>query len=264
MTDGSASWLAGRRHPGPARRRLVIAIAIAAALVAIGIGAVLHESLVPGAFLILLVSLAAFTLVAYLTPDCFAGWKAVDYPWVMATFVAIVVALTNIVLKDEENELWSRWAERQASFSSLVYAVEAVLANDCAGRSAEGGAPAPEPYAGACDRMATILPDIKLEAALEGIAPEDAAPTGWGADILASGGTPTGLWSDLYVVAADFDGLDRSIEPTESARFQGIIAVAASENLRYWYFILAFFLGLRLSKTTAELLGLRLYPEHHS
>jgi len=104
--------------------------------------------------------------------------------------------------------------------------------------------------------MAHFLPQMDFELSATDLNPK-APHNDWGMDIVLPKTNPQGRWQSLYAAGRDLDQkflalsevLDRQ-GPTDGRVGQFIL----STRLRYWYFILAFFLGLRFSKVTAEII----------
>jgi hypothetical protein len=89
---------------------------------------------------------------------------------------------------------------------------------------------------------------------------------GWAMDIVAPGATPTGGWAAQYdsarrfIRGADLFGPVVQALPRASpevSQTDGLRSFVLTTDLKYWYFFMAFFVGLRLSKTTAEVLQAR-------
>jgi hypothetical protein len=211
----------------------------------------------PAAY-ILLCSVVGFTVIAVLTHDSRRGWRAVDYLWVCTTLATIVVALVNIASNSRKEEISSARSSVRSAFSNVLYLTRAVLEDDCQQRPSRAVyyTPASEPYPGACDRMAHFLPQMDFEMSAIELNPK-APHNEWGMDIVLPNTNPQGRWQALYAAGRDLDQkfaaldtiLDRQ-QPTDGSLSRFIL----STRLRYWYFILAFFLGLRFSKVTAEII----------
>ncbi len=208
---------------------------------------------------ILVISLAGFHAVAWLTFDCGSCWRAVDYPWVFATFMTILIALTSIYESQRMAPLVAAQTERRLSYEQLIYSIKSVVTNDCHPKVSRSGmwTPAPEPYEGACDRVEHFLPQIENEAARESIAPTPTTWNAWGLNILIAEEKAVGSWAGLYATAHQYEAISRrttaTIDRVNAVRRSPIANWASSGTLKYWYFVLAFCLGLRLSKVTAEL-----------
>src|SRR3954453_817012 len=115
---------------GPKRRRIVLyALGILIALSA-AISYWTDENPLLAAALIFVMSLATYSWLATITADCVRAWRSADYPWVLATFVSIVVALTNIAEARRKHgfedaialkkQLYSTLAERYRQYSIRV------------------------------------------------------------------------------------------------------------------------------------------------
>jgi hypothetical protein len=210
---------------------------------------------------ILLVSFLGFHAIAFLSFDCATCWRAVDYPWVLATFMAILIALTNIYEGSRVAPLAASQIERKQNYENLIYALKGVITNDCHPKPSRAGmwSVAPEPYEGACDRIEHFLPQVENEAARDALSSEGFSGNAWGLDILVQEENALGSWAGLYDVARKFDATStRTREVIDNVRRSPrspIASWAASGSLKYWYFMLAFFLGLRLSKISAELMA---------
>lgn len=213
------------------------------------------------ALAVLLIALIGFHSVALLSFECTSCWRAVDYPWVLATFMAILIALTNIYENSRIAPLATAQIERRLNYEQLIYAMKGVITNDCHPKPSRTGIwnVSPEPHPGACDRIEHFLPQIENEAARDALTPDDGSGNAWGLDILAAEENAVGSWAGLYAVARKFHATSKRtrevIEGVRQTPRSPIAAWATSSSLKYWYFILAFCLGLRLSKITAELLA---------
>jgi hypothetical protein len=209
---------------------------------------------------ILLVSLLGFHCVAFMTADCTRLWRCVGYPLALAGFIAILTALAGIQENARLAPLNAALADRKVAYDALIYSTKAVIENDCHPKSTRGlmYTPSPEPYVGACERMEHFLPQIEFSASAESKVVGLNSGEGWGLDIITPD-VPTGAWLGLYNDAARFnESVKRTAKVLEESRKtpQSPLATwAASGAIRYWYFVLAFFLGLQLSKITADLLA---------
>lgn len=219
------------------------------------------KSSLGGAITILIVSLLGFHLVGVLTPDCPRLWRCVDYPWILTTFMTIVLALTNIQETARLAPLKLAVSDRRAAYDSLIYSMKSVITNDCHPKASRAGMwqPSPEPYPGECDRIEHILPQIERAAAEESDPSKLNSGAYWGQGIIEPNTQPVGSWDGLYNDARKFTEsahrTQKAIE--ESARIPAspIASWATGNSLRYWYFVLAFFLGLRVSKVSVELMA---------
>ena len=219
---------------------------------------------------ILLISLAAHSVIALLTFDSQRGWRAVDYPWVAASFVAIIVAIANIA----ENS----W---QAQFQELKYTYQSSLGQfrEAASNLLKINCKQEPPYNNdICSKLETAItitgwqakdvgaPKIYLTMNDIGLNPEP-----YLMDLEAIiGGTSKKLELQLPVrnpVAQAWFYTDIYLKSINSLRSlyeasynkdikhkSGWKYILVTKAMRYWYFAPAYFVGLRLSRTTAELL----------
>ena len=239
------------RRPGRLRQAAIVgllAIMIATCL-ALVLKSAQGEVLV--ALEIFLVSVSGFSLIAWISFDASLGWRFVDFPWICTSFAAIIVALLNISEADRLKEVSLAKSEISQRFSDLIYAAQSTVTNDCQ----ELPTHAPEPYRGACDRVKHFLSqmtyrhdDISTSLDLDRL-------SGWAMDLLVPYGYPTGSWYELFDSARRFRATTELFSPV--LRTDILRNFILSIHLRYWYFAMAFFVGLRLSKTTAEVLQAR-------
>jgi len=161
------------------------------------------------------------------------------------------VALLNISEADRLKEVSLAKSEISQRFSDLIYAAQSTVTNDCQ----ELPTHAPEPYSGACDRLKHFLSqmtyrhdDISTSLDLDRL-------SGWAMELQVPYGYPTGSWYELFDSARRFRATTELFSPV--LRTDILRSFILSIHLRYWYFAMAFFVGLRLSKTTAEVLQAR-------
>jgi hypothetical protein len=246
---------------GKRRRYVVTGVAAVTSALAIVLAISVTQHELWTALSILLVSLIGFHTIALLSFDCATCWRAVDYPWVLATFMAILIALTNIYEGARVAPMAAAQIERKQNYEQLIYALKSVITNDCHPKPSRAGmwSVAPEPYEGACDRIEHFLPQIENEAARDALSSEEFYGNAWGLNILVEEENAIGSWAGLYDAARKFHATStRTREVIDSVRRNPrspISSWAASGSLKYWYFALAFFLGLRLSKISAELMA---------
>jgi hypothetical protein len=259
--------LARLRQPGVRRRSaiLLIVIVVIAICVALAVGG--GHGDVAIALTILAVSVLGFSLVAFISFDAALAWRCVDFPWVCASFAAIAVALINIDAAALREQVFVAKSEISKRFSDLIYAVQSTVTNDCQDLPTRRDmwTPTPEPYRGACDRMKHFLPqmvyqydDFSRSSDLSGL-------RGWALNMLVPDTQPTGSWAGLtesakrFLVVSDTYGPILSNALTTQGLDDNSILhhLVLTTGLRHWYFIMAFFVGLRVSKTTAEILQTR-------
>jgi hypothetical protein len=254
------SW---KLQPGFRRRAFVFTIVVLAAGLAIFLSLSHLAQDLWLALGILVVSLVGFHIIALTSYDCAWSWRFVDYPWVLTTFMTILVALTNIYETSRAAPLMTALAERKAAYENLLYSLKSVITNDCHPKPSRAGmwTVSPEPYKGACDRMEHFLPQIEDAAIKEATLPGLNSHPGWGQDIEIHDTSPVGSWAGLDEEARRLTKNDRDtqsvLERVAKLPRSPIASWAQSSALKFWYFALAFFLGLRLSKITADVLAAR-------
>jgi hypothetical protein len=243
------------------RRYVAAALVIVVTLTCVLIGKFSSAPSLWTAVLIFGVSLIGFHSIALLTADCTRLWRCAGYPLALTGFMAILSALAGIQETARLQPLNAAIADRNAAYDALTYSLKSVITNDCHPKATRAVmySPSPEPYEGACERMEHFLPQIELAAAAESSVEGLNSGEGWGLDIIIPDSKPTGAWLGLYNDAARFtESVKRTAEVLKESKKtpQNPIAKwAASGAIRNWYFVLAFFLGLQLSKISAELLA---------
>lgn len=214
------------------------------------------------------ISLIGFSFVAWLSYDAALGWRYVDFPWVCSSFAAIVVALINISEVTNREQINSARLEINRAFSSLIYATSSVITDDCQELLTRSTMRerSPEPYNGACDRMKHFLPQMNFAYDDFGRSDDIQILRSWAMNMLVPDSTPNGPWSSQYEFARRFlaaaETYGPKLQPTSvsghaHSRSSSLSHFGFMTYLPYWYLILAFFVGLRLSKTTAEVLQVR-------
>lgn len=246
----------------PPKRICVAALVTVTSCICVGLSVNEVWSDLATALTVFLVSLSGFHLVAFLTFRCAICWRAVDYPWVLATIMAVIIAVTNIYDRSHKDALEAAYAERQLVYEDLINAIKTTVTNDCHPKTSRAGMwrAAPEPYDGGCDRIEHFLPQIENEAAREAASRKLAYGNAWGIDMLIEENAAVGSWAALYTVSRRFDSASERtqsvIEKIEGELAGRRITWLTGQNLKYWYFMLAYLLGLRIAKVTAELLAL--------
>lgn len=81
---------------GRRRRYVVVGVAAVPSALCVVLAIYVTQHELWAALSILLISFLGFHAIAFLSFACATCWRAVDYPWVLATFMAILIALTNI------------------------------------------------------------------------------------------------------------------------------------------------------------------------
>lgn len=243
------------------RLYLAAALAIVVILASVLIGRFSSGPSLWTAILIFGISLIGFHSIALLTADWTRFWRCAGYPLALTGFMAIVTALAGIQETARLQPLNAAVADRKAAYDALMYSLKSVITNDCHAKATRAlmYSPSPEPYEGACERMEHFLPQIELSSAAESRVEGLNSGEGWGQDIIIPDSQPSGAWLGLYNDAARFtESVKRTAEVLKESKKtpQNPIAKwAASGAIRNWYFVLTFFLGLQLSKISAELLA---------
>ena len=211
-------------------------------------------------------SMAGFTLIAWLSFDAVLAWRSVDFPWVCTSFAAILVALLNIAEATRRESFQTAKAELSRSFSELIYATQSVITNDCHELPTRAGMwqRAPEPYQGACDRIQHFAPQMSHAYDEFARTSDFNSLKGWSRNLELVTGTPERGWAGLNNSAQRVSAAVKNYGPalidnsqSRSGRLEGMRRVILSADLKYWYFAMAFFVALRLSKTTAEVFQAR-------
>jgi hypothetical protein len=246
--------------PGPARIGAVWLLGGLAAGIALLLAFLDHGEPIETAVAIGAVSLLLFTVAAVLTFDCVRAWHCVDYAWVATTFMTVVVALSNISENNRLRNLRDARLHVLAAFSDLIYTNRQILENDCKAPALRpvGYKPSPLPYEGACQRMDRILPQMEQQYrdADRGGSTE-VLKTWTRAALCLPGSSPQGAWSEL---CEETDRLKTKTTELSVVLADNLPSTSAISRLtidggiRYWYFAMAFVVGVRLSLVTAVLL----------
>jgi hypothetical protein len=263
--SGATRWriiVASISARGLPRRIAILCMSAIAGATSILLAARLHTNDLGVALVILGISLLSFSFIAWLSFDCLRGWRLVDFPWICASFTAIVVALTNISEGERRDKLFQAKLQMNQAFSSLIYAAQSTVTNDCQELPTRASTwqRSAEPYSGACDRMKHFIPQMEYSYNEFTTLADVTNINAWGADIRVPETTPAGSWAGLYDSA---DRFTKAVALYESARernkpsLTGLQRLLIGTELKYWYFFMAFFVGLRISKTTAEMLQTR-------
>jgi hypothetical protein len=208
------------------------------------------------------VSVLGFSLIALLSFDCVSGWCVVDFAWVVAAFVAVAAALINISEGARQERLFQANTLFGRAFADLLYATQIIVANECedSPTRADLSTRSPPPYDGACDRMKHFLPQMEYQYNRFVTSQDITSLNAWGRDVRIPDTAPKDSWVTLYDSGARFT---RAIDAysyviSENTTNSGIVrSILLGTNRRYWYFFMAFFVGLRMSKATADLFRAR-------
>jgi hypothetical protein len=221
------------------------------------------------AFIVLLISSIGFCLVATISYDCVRAWRMVDIPWVLASFVGIVVGLWSISDLQNTKLRSGSVAPMIRAYVELISASEIVLVTDCA-RSIRR--PDNEE---ACGWLDEHVPMMRVD--LENLrqAPGWELVSNWGANLPKSDANASWVWQQLGRVAEKFQSEIKryrrtaedngSIKGLSSGNREGDLAIFTYNNkpilpvqllpwLSLWYCMMSFFVGLRVSKSIADVL----------
>jgi hypothetical protein len=209
---------------------------------------------------IFVLSFIGHSILAWLTFDSVKAWRAVDYPWVCASFIAVIFALANGTETALKQELQAAKLSYQDSLAILRNTAQILVDYYCKDFSPSAL------QKQVCERLPLVIESTDYS--LVGVNKPD----------FAIGGTPD--WWDLVLPpdyqrpdpmpslgAGSWDGVKGAVEQANSTKQSYMLALQGayyrerswqalfvSTGVRYWYFLVAFFVGLRLSRTTAELL----------
>lgn len=256
------------RKPGWIRR---LAVLILVATMVAGCTALISisgQGEVAVALEILLISVFGFSVVAAISYDAALCWRFVDFPWICASFAAIVAALLNIGEAARREEVTHARSEISRAFSGLIYATQSAVTNDCDDLPSRSNMweRAPEPYEGACDRMKHFLPQMTFSFNEFSQTQDVTQLTGWALNLIVPDTSPKGSWQGIYNSATQFKQVanrfgpileEKSAPRPDNSWLGWLRSVMLTAKFKYWYFFLAFFVGLRLSKTTAEVLQVK-------
>lgn len=222
------------------------------------------QGVVTVALEIFIISAVGFSFIAVCSYQTVILWRAVDFPWILTSFAAIVVSLVNISANDQKQYISTAQNEISRAFSTLIYATRSIITNDCEAQPTERDMrqSSPEPYPGACDRMRHFLPQMIYVSGRISNTINTNELKGWGRNmIIASDIKVAGGWKDQVAAAQNFikivDRYDPGLQKIGLVPGDTVENFILSTRLRLWYFVMAFFVGLRLSKTTAEVLQAR-------
>ena len=174
--------------------------------VSIGLMAFLKGPAIVVALAILLTSFTRFTYLAFLFRSS-SAWRTVAYPWTLATFVSILVALANISDSDTGNE-------RRAAYVDLMFDMRAIETNESHPdpERLRYYKPNPAPNPQECGRIAPLIDQVERDFFNEVAQPTRPRATGWGEEFPHLQGSQ-GYWSGLYRDALDFDAVEKKDVP---------------------------------------------------
>jgi hypothetical protein len=249
--------------PGWRRRITIATMVIVIVAICVALASYTAWEGVSAALVIFLVSALGFSLVAAISYDSAVCWRLVDAFWVCGSFAAVVVALINIDEAASRQQISNARSEVTDLFSGLLFAVQSIVTNDCEESPAAWDVRprSPEPYKGACDQLKHLIPEMSYQYD-EFSRTNKVSFLKIGAQVCVTGAT-VGSWASLNDRATRFiQTADRLSPILEGDRKRDPLhQFIVSTELRYWYFFMAFFVGLRLSRTTADILQMR--ASHH-
>jgi hypothetical protein len=264
------SWkviIQGIRRPSRLRQAAIVGVLVIMVAVCLALVLKSEQSEVLVALEIFLVSVSGFSLIAWISFDAYLAWRFVDFPWICTSFAAIIVALLNISETGHRQQVSLAKSEISRGFSDLIYATQRAVTNDCQELPTRQGMwePSPEPYDGACDRMKHFLPQMTYQYDEFSRSLDLSGLRSWAMNMLVQDARPTGSWDRLFDSARRFLATSELFgsllsQPRTSQnddKTDVLRHFILSTQLRYWYFAMAFFVGLRLSKTTAEVFQAR-------
>jgi hypothetical protein len=248
-------------EPGPRRRTFVALLLVFTASAALALGVTAESgNAMSRATAILIISIVGFHSMAVVTFDCTKAWRCISYPSLLTSFMAVVTTLATLHETGRLTRAASAIQSRQAAYQDLIYALRSTITNDCHPKPsrAQMWTPSPEPYEGACDRMEHFLPQIEDAAVREQRIEGLNSGMGWGQNVTMANTTPVGSWAGLYSAAKRFtkssDAAQEALDALKANPPSRVAAWAGSAAVKYWYFLLAFFLGANLSKVTTDYL----------
>jgi hypothetical protein len=211
------------------------------------------------AVILFVMSFTGFSLVAYFTYDCVRAWRAVDYPWVCASLMAVIFALANATEVGWRQEFDAARTSYKIAISNFSYDLVYFQARHCGQESnlldIQQGVCRGIP--GVIKLAETLIFEIDSPSYELRETPELL----WsfyplhGDEVTKLVYTDT-LWRLGFIMDRIWNASGAYQEAFKLAeeRHHAWQAALVKVSVNYWYFLIAFFVGLRLSKTTAELL----------
>lgn len=219
-----------------------------------------HGGIVANSTAILFVSLVGFHATAWLSYERKLAWQSLDYALELITITSLIAVVAGIQQSAVAEILQSEFARRKAEQASLLYSLKSTITNDCHIKESRKDiwTPAPEPYSGACDRIEHFLPQIEYSFGNETGVETMTADDSWARNLLVSEDAATGSWKGLYDEARRFtEGSHRTravLDSQGKLSSEFVRTLAGSGKLQYWQYLLAFVLGLKISRRSASLL----------
>ena len=195
---------------------------------------------------IFVISLFGFSILAFMSWDCIRAWRAVDYLWVFSSFVAIMISLQKIRESERLDLLAARRQELVSAFSQLNYQGERVFEAGCTGEKPVFVLRITEISQQGCARLGDFLPQMQYQ-----IQNVDQYVNIWGKEF-----EEHEFKNFFQTIGQQFDSSLTSYVAAKNANPppSGLASIVIGTKAKNWYYILAFLVGLRLSRTTSELM----------
>jgi hypothetical protein len=238
-----------------------LAIAGVTLLACVGIARWSHGNLIFNAIVIVVVALCGFHVAAWFSYERKLIWQVLDYSLDLVTVASLIAAFAGIQQSSIAEILSSEFAKRKAEQATLVYSIQSVVTNDCHPKESRSGiwTPSPEPHPGTCERLEHLLPQIEYAFGKETGVDTMTSDDEWGSDLIINEQAAVGSWKSLYGDAHKFiDGSHRTkaVLAAELPLSTGAMkTLAESGKLRFWQYLLAVALGLKIAKKSAGLMG---------
>jgi hypothetical protein len=281
--------ISGVRVAGRKRRFAVMVYISAVALVSAIVAIILHSPFI-AAIVILLLSIAAFNALALWTFDAIDGWRFVDYPWVLTAVAVVALSIIKIEFVAKERDVaiidrshaaavktlrmlddWQNMCLRESIADWVPLAISSIPGDIAEERAALLDSSFNPCTGTALGDLRYILRNVSMDwpknLSDEKIKTEISTLTLWEyfcrtVDVLAIPGVPyDSTFSDICDNALTLrEGLVGHINLKDMIGSKNAADWVTEEpwRLRWWYFALAFFVGLRLAKVTAEIKQVRM------
>jgi hypothetical protein len=251
-------------RPGRRRRIAGLIIVFVTVLLCLFLAWLHGRQYIWGAIVVLFVSLAGFSLLAGLTFDSVRLWRAVDYLWICITFGAAAVALVNLNLALLDQRVIETRLSCRIGVIYFINTSKKFLNTECRVTTLS------DIQRQVCERLPEAIERLEFDVemlSLPGFSifdrfrlwPSRLIPEAHNnfAQILGDGAWR--LYSEELSYFRNLQCLpfEEARQTRKEVDSYGRTSVIASQQLKYWYLLIAFFTGLRLSRTTAELLQTR-------
>jgi energy-coupling factor transporter transmembrane protein EcfT len=241
--------------PGQTSKMTIVLVFFATVILCILSAIIFNASTLWTAIIITAISLIGFHLIALYTFEYSTHWKYIDYPWILVAFMTIMIGITTIQENVGMEPFKNASLERKRSYDAFLYSLKTVIYNDCDPRlsTRPGWNNVPEPYKGACAKFIHFLPMLEKLSSKEISTNNLNSDVFWAGTNVRSGlENALGSWKGLDDTAQNFvekiEELKNPVEVYEQSRQSFTSLWIRSEAFKYWYYLLAFLLGLRLSK----------------